>query len=58
MKHALGGGCFGGIMWVNVGHSAGTPVQRAASATWMLLVKMATVWVFSLSIEYGGCGFS
>lgn len=39
----------GDIRWVNVGHGGGTPVQRAASATWMLLVKMATVWVgFSL----------
>lgn len=29
----------------NVGHCGGTPVRRAGCATWMLPVKMATVWV-------------
>lgn len=53
----------GGISWANVGHCGGTPVQRAGSATWMLPVKMATVWLSLSEVHtqyrecvHGGCG--
>lgn len=56
-------GLCGGISWANVGHSGGTPVQRACSATWMLPpVKMATVCVclvlgtHTILSVCGGCG--
>lgn len=54
----------GGISWTNVGHSVcgGTPVQRAGCVTWMLPVKMATVWLhppllppFSPPLPRGPC---